>query len=185
MSEKGILFSGPMVRAILDGRKNQTRRICKCGFVAENPLAKGYFSDDTGKIVKPKYQSGDVLYVRETWASFFYDQEIKKQYYWYKADYPDFPEDRPDEWIMEDVSSACPKDTWHSSMFMPKAAARIWLKVTGVRVERLQEITDDGARQEGVENREAFKELWGKINGETSWNVNPFVWVIQFERVEK
>lgn len=160
MSEKGILFSGPMVRAILDGRKNQTRRICKSGMVTENPLAIGYFTDQTGKIVMPKYRIGDVLYVRETWTEW-------DGGFIYRAD------------------SSIYSGKWHSSMFMPKAAARIWLKVTDVRAERLQEITDCGARLEGVENREAFRELWGKINGETSWDVNPFVWVIQFERVEK
>ena len=159
MSEKGILFSGPMVRAILDGRKNQTRRICKSGMVNENPLAKGYFTDQTGKLVIPKYRIGDVLYVRETWTEW-------DGGFIYRAD-------------------SIYSGKWHSSMFMPKAAARIWLKVTDVRVERLQEITDDGARHEGVENREAFRELWGKINGESSWDNNPYVWVIKFERVEK
>ena len=184
MSEKGILFSAPMVRAILDGRKNQTRRICKSGMVTENPLAKGYFTDQTEKLVIPKYRIGDVLYVRETFAFFIYDRKIKKQYYWYKADYPDFPEEYPEGWEME--GAGCyRKDTWHPSLYMPKDAARIWLKVTDVRVERLQEITDDGARQEGVENREAFRELWGEINGKESWNNNPYVWVIKFERVEK
>lgn len=128
-----ILFNIEMVRTILDGRKSCTRRIIK-------PQPQGYFEvsveplyiyDTDGKQGKitPPYQPGDILYVRETFI------QAAAHIFWYKAD------DKP--WMSKDL-------LWKPSIHMPKDAARIWLKVTDVRVERLQEITEAQAQAEGI-----------------------------------
>lgn len=128
-----ILFNIKMVRAILDCRKSCTRRIIKPqpqGYfeVSEEPL---YIYDTDGKQGKitPPYQPGDILYVRETFI------QAAAHIFWYKAD------DKP--WMSKDL-------LWKPSIHMPKEAARIWLKVTDVRVERLQEITEAQAQAEGI-----------------------------------
>lgn len=128
-----ILFNMKMVRAILDCRKSCTRRIIKPqpqGYfeVSEEPL---YIYDTDGKQGKitPPYQPGDILYVRETFI------QAAAHIFWYKAD------DKP--WMSKDL-------LWKPSIHMPKEAARIWLKVTDVRVEQLQEITEAQAQAEGI-----------------------------------
>lgn len=133
MATKPILFNTEMVRAILDGRKSCTRRLVKPepqGYfeVSEEPL---YIYDTDGKQGKitPPYQPGDILYVRETFI------QAAAHIFWYKAD------DKP--WMSKDL-------LWKPSIHMPKEAARIWLKVTDVRVERLQEITEAQAQAEGI-----------------------------------
>lgn len=149
MAIKPILFNTEMVRAILDGRKTCTRRLVKpqpdekhtypLGFVTDSTEKKkvgrfGFGIDEYGGSIqyeKPPYQPGDILYVRETWCK-GYLMNAKERYY-YKADDNDF---------------LC---TWHPSTNMPKQAARIWLRVMDVRVERLQEITEKQACMEGTE----------------------------------
>lgn len=148
-----ILFNTEMVRAILDGHKTCTRRLVisrqflgmlpdKCKNAAPDEFLKGkrmmfkpYCDMTDAELImtayKAPYEPGDILYVRETWCKGSYGNEKEK--YYYKAD---------------DNNFFC---TWHPSIRMPKEAARIWLKVTGVRVERLQEITEDGAWQEGTD----------------------------------
>ena len=144
MSEKPILFNTEMVRAILDGRKTQTRRVIRFqeGTTGHLPPsgAKDYIYWPGG-IKRAPYKPGDTLWVRETW----------KQYttgtagpglidgYLYKANEP------------QDTSGMMVEDRWHPSIHMPKAAARIFLRVTGVRVERLQDIDEDGVCNEGAE----------------------------------
>lgn len=140
MSMKPILFNTEMVRAILDGRKSCTRRVVK-----PQPTARY-----GAQCIKPPYQPGDILYVRETWERFECwncdgdergncPKEPKKSVldktcgcYMYRA--------------TDEISGDA---KWHPSIHMPKEAARIWLKVTDVRVERLQEITEDGVWDEG------------------------------------
>lgn len=167
MAIKPILFNTEMVRAILDGRKSCTRRLIKtrrkdaCGFYVtrriDGSFAGIYEYDENESMfdnpLEPPYQPGDILYVRETFAwcpcwdcgmdteqgactDHIYHSE-KKEYgcYMYRASCED-----------NEYPSA---DTWHPSIHMPKEAARIWLKVTDVRVERLQEIDEDGAWNEG------------------------------------
>lgn len=198
---KPILFNTEMVRAILDGRKVVTRRLVKF-LPGENPQWTGYIKDGpmlyNGKnepcVRKAPYQPGDILYVRETWSEWTGG-------YLYKAWEGPFPQ--PGE-------SAVMK--WHPSIHMPKEVARIWLKVKNVRMERLQEITEEQARNEGVgspfdyaDNDDfweltgrnelpadvaAFSALWDstvkKSNIDTcGWDANPWVWVIEFERCEK
>lgn len=183
-----ILFNMEMVRAILDCRKSCTRRIIKPqpqGYfeVREEPL---YIYDTDGKQGKitPPYQPGDILYVRETFI------QAAAHIFWYKAD------DKP--WMSKDL-------LWKPSIHMPKEAARIWLKVTDVRVERLQDITGLSVQKEGIEldSKECaskfdfitelfllFQKLWDSTIKKSDldrygWDTNPYVWVIEFERCEK
>ena len=203
MAIKPILFNTEMVRAILDGRKDATRRIVK-GFIPDDAVwgytaftPKGYiscrgtFADGYGeKFFKLPCESGDILYVRETWCGLPANEAGHMRghtIYYYKAD----GELRPKGW----------RGTWHPSIHMPKEAARIWLKVTDVRVERLQEITSEQICREGVEveyphvlngeeKRYAFSRLWDSTIKKSDldrygWNASPWVWVIEFERCEK
>ena len=177
MKIKPILFSTPMVQAILEGRKTQTRRVVKDKLLQNNKDQ----SDEEFPLVTmrkcPYGQIGDVLWVRETWQN-----SANNVYYHFKADFTD------------------PGKGWKPSIFMPKDAARIWLKITDVRVERLNDISAEDAQKEGItwnqgEEWEAkygnaytykFKMLWDSINGEKQpWKSNPWVWVIEFERIEK
>lgn len=195
MAVKGILFNTEMVRAILDGRKSCTRRIVKPqpeGYfeVSEEPLYIYDTDGNQGKITPP-YQPGDIIYVRETWHK--YIKRVGKgqnchlaEFYGYKASVAN----------SEDAG-----EPWKPSIHMPKEAARIWLKVTDVRVERLQEITVDDIRNEGLSSAAvhcgdmeiALKEwenLWNSTIkksdlGRYGWNASPWVWVIEFERCEK
>ena len=177
MAIKPILFNTEMVRAILDGRKSCTRRVVK-----PQPTARY-----GAQCIKPPYQSGDILYVRETW------KRALNGYYYYE------------DWQRDDIADIT---KWKPSIHMPKEAARIWLKVTNVRVERLQEITVDGCHREGINietsavtdgetlNRkhdfslEKFETLWDSTVKKSDidrygWDANPWVWVIEFERCEK
>ncbi|GAA0817723.1 hypothetical protein [Clostridium tertium] len=232
---KPILFNTEMVKAIMEGKKTVTRRIIKNKYSNANIE---WFEDKYGKrlvymqndspkdishdngsrtcylksykeILQP-YDVGDILYVRETWKK--YTKRIGKgencriaEFYGYKAD-----EDKrgnPSEFY---------EGNWKPSIHMPKEAARIFLKVTNVRVERLQDITEEGAIKEGIrvytkdekvykyalnekqypwiimprEPITPFCELWNStIKKEQlnkySWQANPWVWVIEFERIEK
>lgn len=193
MAIKPILFNTKMVRAILDGRKDATRRIVK-GFIPDDAVwgytaftPKGYiscrgtFADGYGeKFFKLPCESGDILYVRETW------KKAPNGYYYYE------------DWQRNDIADVT---KWKPSIHMPKEAARIWLKVADVRVERSQEITIDGIRNEGISSMavhagdmeialKEWKNLWNstiKKNRPDSygWDANPWVWVIEFERCEK
>jgi hypothetical protein len=203
--ERPILFSGPMVRAILEGRKTQTRRIAK-------PYTRGAEIIDTytdgsiryqverwpnGVVAKPslgcacKYgMVGDRLWVRETWScprqiggSFVREKRM------YKAD-------ELSPWL--DYSSV----VWKPSIHMPRQFSRLSLELTAVRVERLQAISEIDARAEGCEGHRAsdgydidptrdvdpieeYRELWDSLNAKRGygWDVNPWVWVLAFRRV--
>lgn len=133
---KPILFNTEMVRAILDGRKSCTRRIVKHDVEAilNSPYHKEHPEVEDEQIISklciPPYQPGDILYVRETFI------QAAANIFWYKAD--------DKLWMSKDL-------LWKPSIHMPKKAARIWLKVTDVRVERLQEITEEQACMEGTD----------------------------------
>lgn len=197
MSVKPILFNTEMVRAILDGKKSCTRRLVKF-LSGENPKWTGYIKDGSmlynGRnepcIRTQPYQPGDILYVRETWCALPVNEAGHMRghsVYYYKAD----RDLRPEGW----------RGNWHPSIHMPKEAARIWLKVTDVRAERLWEISADGIRNEGLSSAAvhcgdmeiALKE-WEKLWNSTipkkdidryGWQANPWVWVIELERCEK
>jgi hypothetical protein len=257
MSEKPILFSAPMVRAILDGRKTQTRRIVK---PQPTEMDSGWFPGPPGDKRNAKhyaseahlrkglaedfapYRPGDLLYVRETWQAIhvYVDPETgygddlthshgipKGPGTWWQITY-----EATDRHEKHKEDRGFP---WRPSIHMPKWAARLWLRVVGVRAERLQEITEADARAEGVKQiplhadcatadrerfpdgwipkgtllwegymphrpayrttaRDSFASLWDSINGHRGqpnstigygWNENPWVWRIEFERIER
>ena len=216
---KPILFNTEMVRAILDGRKTVTRRVIKPRN-AIRAKKEGYKQGGYGLWIDPStdngdkqghikdysisdmwstwkwyiehyapYQIGDILYVRETWCkgTDIWDCKRTSPEYFYKADY-------------RDARDAFEKDIkWRPSIHMPKEAARIWLKVTDVRVERLQDITPKQAGQEGVEwetdnsglfRKLEFKRIWNSTIKKQDmdsygWDANPWVFVVSFEKIEK
>ena len=232
MAIKPILFNTEMVRAILDGRKTCTRRLVRF-LSGENPQWTGYIRDGlmlyNGKnepcVRKAPYQPGDVLYIRETWT-----EECEK--YYYRADYDSDYLD-PCETLSGGYPASCRNHPgcdgcmatstrihWRPSIHMPKEAARIWLKVTDVKVERLQEmkpvdVIKEGAYPDcwnclntyeesgsqccyGTEEQCSqcdgvmmeWEKLWNSTIKKTdldrySWDANPWVWVIKFERCEK
>lgn len=205
MAIKPILFNTEMVRAILDGRKSCTRRICKDANECTVPDMDFYNADmrtyavhnfadkeHTEQLSTAERSCpicpGDILYVRETW----HKSPLR---YMYRADYSDT------EKFYRDGKEIEMK--WHPSIHMPKDAARIWLKVTDVRVERLQEITGQDVLKEGLNShvhpqasyfdgnqREMFEKLWNSTIKKSDidrygWDASPWVWVIEFERCEK
>lgn len=172
---KPILFNTDMVRAILEGRKTVTRRVVKPqppGGVQRLYQKDGSNvwrspGEDAWVEIRAPYQTGDVLWVRETWA------KSMAGTFMYRAD---------DKAIMV--------ERWHPSIHMPQEVARIFLRVTGVRVERLQEIDDRGVVAEGLEIGCYFDDLWNRTVKPTDraaygWEANPWVWVIEFERISK
>lgn len=187
-----ILFNTDMVRATLDGRKKVTRRIIKhdVDAILNSPYHKEHPEVEDKQIISklcmPPYQQGDIMYVRETWY-----KGLNRILY--KANYSE------NEKFYENGKEIQIK--WHPSIHMPKEAARIWLKVKDVRVERLQEIDAIGCLQEGIkseyphvlngeEKRYAFSQLWNSTIKKSDldrygWDANPWVWVIKFERCEK
>lgn len=188
MREKPILFSTPMVKAILDDRKTQTRRVIKPQ-PGDHPDDDGYMSSILNRC---PYQVGDILYVRETWADlrgmgFGNDPRTDKPWnFAYKADIkPGSESDR----ARIDFGVK-----WRPSIHMPKEAARLLLTVKGVKVERLQDITEEDALKEGcllvfldgavvISAKGKFHALWDSINGKKHpWGSNPYVWAISFER---
>ena len=236
MAIKPILFNTEMVRAILDGRKDATRRIVK-GFIPDDAVwgytaftPKGYIScrgtfvDGYGeKFFKLPCEPGDILYVRETWQCWRAHRYEATADIRFRAGGDDvrlqFANGNTDSIDRLDYDTFVHKwfshnGEWKPSLFMPKEAARIWLKVTNVRVERLQDITPKGAESEGVGNlfydnigygeknygtevdpeygiaKEQFAWLWESTIKKSDidrygWDANPWVWVIEFERCEK
>lgn len=203
MNERPIAFSAPMVRALLAGTKTQTRRVAK---PRRKPslLEPGAWSDDyvlaPGNrewLMRdcPYGQPGDQLWVRETWATPPYfdlvrpsDLQVGTSIY-YVADGKESL-GRHNELSSEATRSLPEFWTRRPSIHMPRWASRITLEITGVRVERLQEISASDALAEGVTHstlndpRVEYRWLWESIYGEGSWNLNPWVWVIEFRKVD-
>lgn len=211
MKERPMIFNAEMVRAILDGRKTQTRRIVKLsherGMV--NPVVRGRngeISSITCRLAPlfcPLGQPGDRIWVREAWARYNIDRGSHGMAYRATP-----PEDWPKE------------GRWRPSIHMPRWASRIMLEITGVRVERLNDISHEDAEREGIHTevwdqtvvaknyaaedeifqfwseslphyvnmnelyRSSFQSLWQSIYGAESWLANPWVWVIDFKRIE-
>jgi hypothetical protein len=202
--ERPILFSAPMVRAILDGRKTQTRRIVKPqppAMFSEGDVAAitngarwafsrvyspgrgvAFPADPEPGFRCPYGLPGDRLWVREAWQI---TGRLGTEYaVWYPAG---------GEAVGIDVGFEGPSPKWDAmihddrvrpSIHMPRWASRITLEVTGVRIERLQDISEADARAEGVVDTLAFEELWDSINGSGAWDANPWCWCISFKRVE-
>jgi hypothetical protein len=211
MKERGMLFNAAMVRAILDGTKTQTRRIVKPQpeWIDEVHIAefgpgdfmwpRGSLGQQCGApITKMPYgQPGDRIWVREThapqadcwgaWQRLLKGEHVRQDELTvhYAADYSH--DERP--WI----------ENWRPSIHMPRWASRIDLEITGVRVELLNDISDQDAKAEGCQPaqplmasgivipgqwRHGYQDLWEAINGAGSWDVNPWVWVVEFRRVK-
>lgn len=212
MKEIPILFSTEMVKAILAGRKTQTRRIVKANGKATafriavmpdgTKIPFGIDEDEAMQdyIKCPYGKPGDRLWVRETWQH-MEDHWFDASRFFYKADYP---------YYFDDVTISASDIRWKPSIFMPREACRIILEVTDVRVEMLQDISEEDAIAEGVGSgfqmnggwpdyehikngvcavtqdtaRMSYWSLWDKINGKGSWDKNPWVWVVSFKRIE-
>ncbi|WP_286237941.1 hypothetical protein [Neptuniibacter halophilus] len=212
MNAKPILFSADMVRALLNGQKTQTRRIIKpqplphqewSGWVMESTSRKEigcarWSSDGIGRTslsdavyARPPARAGDLLYVRETWRQFDSADE---------CDHMDFPCSCPTNGAPifrathDDGESA-----WKPSIHMPRWASRLTLRITSVRVERLQDISQKDAIAEGCDSSEsaaanstgwyekpvrAFQRLWESTYSEDNWASNPWVWVVEFEVIQ-
>lgn len=189
---KPILFNTQMVQAILEGRKTTTRRIIKdvepFGKALVTP--KGIFSKE-GLVRHGPYHIGDILYVRETWMIQSMKNFEKNVKFLYKARPTKLNEVHVSNKRYEEMLKFECKNGWQPSLFMPKEAARIFLRVTGIRIERLQDITEKGIKAEGITEewpsyaRDKFQELWDSTTKEYKWRLNPYVWVIEFERIEK
>jgi len=206
MKQRPILFSGPMVRAILDDKKTKTRRIAKLPLPWDSNSPMSWKWSDRKQLFEPvgivwhiknelKWGVkcpygvvGDRLWVRETWQSLaaMIQRHPSDDKYVYRATDPDCGIMDPIGW------------KWRPSIFMPRRACRIELLIESVKAERLQEITDEEIVAEGFRNlgkgvgefkgtrstlRGLFSGLWNEINGPGSWEANPFVWVIGFSRL--
>ncbi|MGP2601647.1 hypothetical protein [Serratia ureilytica] len=207
MKERPVIFNGEMVRAILDDRKTQTRRVI-ANVSHDNciPLQKptktkdGIYThvmDAPGHGLCPFGQVGDRLWVRETWQGPLVDEEHLDDYRANadKFQAPEFCEyaadggTRPEFCDLDDNT----RQGWRPSIHMPRWASRITLEITAVRVERLNDISEEDAKAEGAptelciigeKHYMGFRTLWKSIYGEESWRANPWVWVIEFRRVE-
>ncbi|BBS20764.1 hypothetical protein WP5W18E06_13010 [Klebsiella quasipneumoniae] len=209
MTERGMIFNGEMVRAILDGRKTQTRRPVKFPVHDKNLGCELSGNELAGELSAGNYlnsafgKPSDRIWVRETWARYNIDQNSHDIAY--RATTPaDWPEE----------------GRWRPSIHMPRWASRILLEITDVRVERLNAISEEDAQREGVHTevwdqtvvarnyaardeffqfwsedmphyvemnqlyRSSFRSLWESIYGAENWQANPWVWVISFKRVE-
>lgn len=218
IKERPILFSCNMVQAILDGRKKQTRRVVKVpygcivqtGIVGQKMTAKPYLATgECSKELPCKWQVGDRLWVRETFAkicnsldSYCDGEDCAHCKFEYRADNPGAK--FPGEWPNTTPPIEGPPH-WKPSIYMPRAASRITLEITAIRVERLQDISEADAAAEGikmyrfgeakmfsvaddapswVDPISAFSHLWVSLNGSESWESNPWVWVIEFKKIE-
>lgn len=236
MTERPILFSAPMVRALLDGRKTQTRRILKLrgaevvddrGWQTVHEKSPWPWSPEADAWVPcPFGAPGDRLWVRETWAPC--EAKVRKGHFQYAADGAvgrEVTTNGGERWWERSGHTMGVSDArlsgvwvskpsrWRPSIHMPRKVSRLTLEVTGVRVERLQDISEADARAEGAQvvpfypddgfllsdgwthvgddgkcvlytsARDSFRSLWESINGAESWASNPWVWVVSFKRV--
>ena len=225
--EKPILFNTEMVRAILEGRKTQTRRLIRPQpegqlsyiFGGSHPGKWTYMSrseakawdvdesvihEEDGKFWTPPCHGDDVLYVRETWNYGYVDSDWKEgcppEHWFEELDWKgkdhDFLREISRFWYLADDDEPLYDLKWKPSIHMPREAARIFLKVNRVRAERLKDITEEDAVAEGFEADEVFNArarfamTWNSVYGVSgkkvpeNWASNPWVWVIDFERVE-
>lgn len=226
IKERGIIFNSEMVRAILDGRKTQARRVIKNCMVGRDEISpfikvgnfSGHYPDDLPEVIKnccPFGQVGDRLWVKETWSDVNYEGYTALAY---RADgeLRALNEDDGDDsdpnlekyqfanWYPDLIEGTGGR--WRSSMQMPRWASRITLEITDIRVERLQDISQEDARSEGITDGgcincgepepcvcekptpdavDSYAYLWNNIYGQDSWQSNPWVWVIEFKRIEK
>lgn len=203
MKERPILFSAPMVRAILDGTKTQTRRVAKltdAGHVKEpDGHRRWHTADFDARLACPYGQPGDRLWVRETWAHGIHAMAAGRD------------QDGPFVYAATDRDDQRLGDRWRPSIYMPRRASRITLEIIGGRVERLKDISPSDCVAEGVQRLPlqggesnpwytadvsagqilhsrsatgAYHKLWESINGPDSWTENPLVWVVEFQPID-
>lgn len=241
MKERGMIFNGEMVRAILDGRKTQTRRIMKVqpdtpefGLrrIIESSIANEigmyFWSQKDARGIKARSKQfscpfgdvGDRIWVRETWGVVSHELDEDGRIQPWRPDRPAtaihempfgngyytghaiYAADGDFTWG-DDDGYEDGRSCWKPSIHMPRAACRMLLEITGVRVERLNSISQEDAQAEGMELTgwrptysdpdsggevwtpyDNFAQLWESIYGEESWKANPWVWVIEFKRIE-
>ena len=196
---KPIIMSTEDVLALLDGRKTMARRVIKPQPVRNGALwelgGAGWSNNSVIPVYgrslydRMPYKPGDVLYVRETWAG------LNENEYLYQADDPDV-----NVWkIWRDKGVGAKYERWMSPVTMPREASRLFLRVTDVRVERVQDIAEKDAESEGFRtecgplsscptcNVSEFHKEWDSRNAKRGygWDSNPWVWIIEFERIEK
>jgi hypothetical protein len=209
MKERGMIFNGEMVRAILDGRKTQTRRLIKWKQTRFTEIgeredgSKWPWSEDAEHTCDfwhpcPFGAVGDRIWVRETFQGPLVHEELFEEYSAYpeKFETPEYCEYAADGGVRPEY---CDLDDnlrhgWRPSIHMPRWASRILLEITDVRVERLQSITlGDICKEVGcglydfrpaTYGFQVWEELWKSIYGAENWQANPWVWVIEFKRVE-
>ena len=212
INEKPILFRGDMVRAILEGRKTQTRRVIDLDIACAMDVGRG--PEDT-EACYPWYETrdgdhvpvttlcpfgriGERLWVRETWQllSFHIDRETNAVDD-FKEWQGEIPKKKPEDWtIIYRAYNEWPEEkedrgfNWRPSIHMPRWASRINLEITNIRVERLKDISEKDAVAEGIPRLQGgacfeFMNLWDSLADEkTNWQANPYVWIIDFKRVE-
>ncbi len=219
VKERPILFSAPMVRAILEGRKTQTRRIIKLADswdVGPNyagecwPVRKR--GNELQRMPCPKGTVGEHLWVRENWATsidaesnavIIYQADSIAYHILSECDGDGDPVDHG--WKAKEAIAPA---RWRPSIHMPRWASRIKLEITGVRVERLNDISEEDGVAEGIESQTSetfndtvfrnyekgqqcwtksaigsYRSLWDSINGPGAWDANPWVWVVEFQRM--
>ncbi|HBZ0629686.1 TPA: hypothetical protein MJB77_20895 [Klebsiella pneumoniae] len=200
ISERGMIFNAEMVRAILDGRKTQTRRPIKWKQTRFTEIgeredgSKWPWSEDAEHACDfwhpcPFGAVGDRIWVREAFRVHSRATDVATLVY--KASERNSWTEQTRRVPVAVCNKPATPEKWTPSLHMPRWASRILLEITGVRVERLRSMSQDDARAEGViaasgpmEAGLAFRELWDSIYGEESWKANPWVWVIEFKRVE-
>jgi len=176
---KGILFKQPMIKAIINGSKTQTRRVIKPQPASDETMSSGF-----SLLFHPRYRVGEVVYIKEAWATYRANDDWT---------IPQIPKTATVFYKLDDPDGFSPIGKWRSPLFMPAWAARYFIKITDVRTERLEEITEDDAQSEGVTRppnysltphyQQWFRVLWDTINKQKGygWDDNPWVWVYCFE----
>ncbi|WP_368083075.1 hypothetical protein [Klebsiella michiganensis] len=218
MKERGMIFNGEMVRAILDGRKTQTRRIIKDCTVGRDQISKfiqiekkfiGCYPEDVPELIReccPYGVPGDRIWVREAFRVHSRATDVATLVY--KASERNSWTEQTHRVPVAVCNKPATPEKWTPSLHMPRWASRILLEITDVRVERLNAISEEDAEAEGIDMEAlydsqdcydciadhnmtgrptvtgAFKYLWQSIYGQESWNADPWVWVIEFKRVE-
>ncbi|EAX0034477.1 hypothetical protein TY39_18735 [Salmonella enterica] len=211
MKERGMIFNAEMVRAILDGRKTQTRRPIKWKQTRFTEIAERDdgslwpWAEDCERggdiwFACPFGEVGDRIWVRETWQV-IHDHIDESSHVEYRTYAPSIPKEKDRYWhtvYAEHFGDESREDRgfpWRPAIHMPRWASRITLEITDVRVERLRGLSEEDAKSEGIipsaggvlpgwEYRINFRDLWMDIYGTDNWEANPWVWVIEFKRVE-
>jgi hypothetical protein len=222
IKERPILFSTPMVRAILESQKTVTRRMVKVqprskADIGSYGMGQPFIRNPDVTRPNPECpygRPGERLWMRETWGVISHDfDEHGNMVDWvpdraampirempfgrgYYSGHVIYRADGEAEWAGDDDGGGEPRSAWKPSIHMPRVASRILLEITGVRVERLQDTSEEQAEAEGIgflraapdfdetlTAKQLFEILWDHINGNGAWAANPWVWVVEFKRV--